>query len=174
MLLPLEVFHDWSSACCKTSIPYMQMVGCGQARTGQIDGGQDGGYPPCRAGASLTICQCHDYPSAIYYYVTPAAGCSSPVSTQKAAPVEEEKKWKAVWRIKLPQVFISEVLQWLLCLDHNILLIFSRRDRGQQSWWSAISRSSSLLPLDLAFLCFATLGKSPLHLSILPCSMITL
>jgi hypothetical protein len=87
MLLPLEVFHDWSSACCKTSIPYMQMVGCGQARTGQIDGGQDGGYPPRRAGASLTICQCHDYPSAIYYYVTPAAACSSPVSTQKAAPV---------------------------------------------------------------------------------------
>jgi hypothetical protein len=92
----------------------MQMVGCGQARTGQIDGGQDGGYPPRRAGASLTICQCHDYPSAIYYYVTPAAACSSPVSTKKAAPVEEEKKWKVVWRIKLPQVFISEVLQWLL------------------------------------------------------------
>jgi hypothetical protein len=51
---------------------------------------QDGVFPPpppCSAGASLTICQCHDYPSSIFI---PAKAPSDP---------PRQKLWSGSWQV---------------------------------------------------------------------------
>jgi hypothetical protein len=100
--------------------------------------GKTGGYPRCLAGTSLTICQCHDYPSAIYYYVTLAASYSSLVSTQKQLLLRKKNLKSSLAHQVASSFHFRGVLQ------HKILLILSHRERGQP-------------------FCFATFGKSRLH-----------
>jgi hypothetical protein len=90
--------------CLTTSIPGMQYgrMWPSKNRPNRREG-KTGGYPPCRAGAgaSLTICQCHDY----RHLRLRDTSCSMhpPVSTQKQL-LFKKKILEIVRRIKLPQV----------------------------------------------------------------------